>query len=55
MIGSAVAVGYGRVLLEEVRYMLENPEVPHWNPNILTVPAEGLFLTNVMYDALGEI
>ncbi|KAG7170202.1 tRNA pseudouridine synthase-like 1 [Homarus americanus] len=44
-----VAVAQGRISLDDVRYLLDNPSPQNWNSRAQTAPPCGLFLLNVGY------
>jgi tRNA U38,U39,U40 pseudouridine synthase TruA len=52
MVGALISVAEGRVSVEEIRYMLENPSKHSWNKRIIVVPPYGLYLMDVEYDPL---
>ena len=52
MVGALISVAAGRLSVEDIRYMLENPSEHSWNKRIIVVPPHGLYLTDVEYDPL---
>jgi tRNA U38,U39,U40 pseudouridine synthase TruA len=52
MVGALISVAAGRISIEDIRYMLENPSEHSWNKRIVVVPPHGLYLTDVEYDPL---
>jgi len=50
MVGALISVAAGRISIEDIRYMLENPSEHSWNNRIIVVPPHGLYLTDVEYD-----
>jgi len=52
MVGALIGVAAGRISIEDIRYMLENPSEHSWNNGIIVVPPHGLYLTDVEYDPL---
>jgi tRNA U38,U39,U40 pseudouridine synthase TruA len=52
MVGALISVAAGRISVEDIRYMLENPSEHSWNHRIIVVPPHGLYLTDVEYDPL---
>jgi len=52
MVGALISVAAGRISIEDIRYMLENPTEHSWNKRIIVVPPHGLYLTDVEYDPL---
>jgi tRNA U38,U39,U40 pseudouridine synthase TruA len=52
MVGALISVAIGRISIEDIRYMLENPSEHSWNKRIKVVPPHGLYLTDVEYDPL---
>ncbi|XP_022650986.1 tRNA pseudouridine synthase-like 1 [Varroa destructor] len=50
MVGAVIAVGSGRVPMEEVSKMLSTKDTLTWNPRIVPAPAQGLHLLKVDYE-----
>jgi tRNA U38,U39,U40 pseudouridine synthase TruA len=50
MVGALISVAAGRISIEDIQYMLENPSEHSWNNRIIVVPPHGLYLTDVEYD-----
>ncbi|XP_065321656.1 tRNA pseudouridine synthase A-like [Gordionus sp. m RMFG-2023] len=50
MVGALLSLGIGKISIEDIRYMLDNPDIENWNPRILMAPANGLYLADVKYD-----
>jgi len=52
MVGILISVGTGRLTLDDVRYMLDNPsrEISKNEKYAIIVPPQGLYLVNVHYD-----
>uniref|UniRef100_A0A146M7L6 tRNA pseudouridine synthase n=1 Tax=Lygus hesperus TaxID=30085 RepID=A0A146M7L6_LYGHE len=48
-VGVLIAVGLGRLTLDDVRGMFENPSKDSWNAKAVVVPGHGLYLTSVEY------
>lgn len=53
MTGALVAVGQDRLLVRQIRELLEAQDSQAF-PNNLTAPAHGLFLTNIEYRDEGK-
>ncbi|XP_066998016.1 tRNA pseudouridine synthase-like 1 isoform X2 [Anabrus simplex] len=50
IVGALVAVAQGSLPIEDIQFMLDNPNGNNWNPKAVPVPACGLYLMNVEYD-----
>lgn len=48
-VGALVALAQGRISLDDVKYMLENPSPHNWNSRVESAPPHGLFLLRVEY------
>ncbi|XP_014662933.1 PREDICTED: tRNA pseudouridine synthase A-like [Priapulus caudatus] len=50
MLGAMVAVGCGRLTLDQVRYMLEQPDPQNWHSKAVCMAPSGLYLKQIYYD-----
>lgn len=46
LVGAIIDVGRGKATIEDVKYMLNNPNIPK---NLSVVPADGLYLVDIKY------
>ena len=46
LVGAILDVGRGKATIEDVKYMLNNPNIPK---NLSVVPADGLYLVDIKY------
>lgn len=50
IVGTMLSCAQGRTTLDEVRWLLDNPNVDNWPSYISLAPAHGLYLKRVEYD-----
>ncbi|PSN29326.1 hypothetical protein C0J52_19956, partial [Blattella germanica] len=50
IVGALIAVAEGRISVDDIQYMLDNPSKDSWNTRIPVVPPHGLYLVDVEYD-----
>ncbi|XP_068200309.1 tRNA pseudouridine synthase A [Palaemon carinicauda] len=49
IVGALIAVAHGKISLDCIQAMLDNPDPQNWNPRATLVPACGLYLLQVRY------
>ncbi|KAK7081565.1 tRNA pseudouridine synthase-like 1 [Halocaridina rubra] len=49
IVGALVAVAQGKLTLDDIQWLLDNPSPKNWKPQASTAPPEGLFLLRVKY------
>lgn len=49
LVGAVISYVQGKVTLDELKWMLDNPSFLNWNHKIKTLPPYGLYLTEVKY------
>lgn len=57
MVGAMLAVAQGHISLEDIRWLLDNPDIQSWvkyNSIMDIAPAHGLYLQDIDYDPKGK-
>lgn len=56
MVGTVIAVARGKLTLDQVQYMLDNPSHDSWmKMNVGHSEADGLYLKDIEYDEKGRL